>query len=88
MHRTQIYLPNDLFQSLRSQALIRGISISELIRQALERETQLSPSAAARTYFERLTPLESFSEVTPVEYVRQIRSSSRILRDRSSKRRG
>ena len=36
--------------------------------------------ADARAYFERLKPLESFANVDAEDYVRAIRSKSRILR--------
>jgi hypothetical protein len=32
MHRTQIYLPDDLYERLKTRSRIAGVSISELIR--------------------------------------------------------
>lgn len=80
MHRTQIYLQDDLHESLKARARSLGISISELIRRTLERGIAKDPVADARAYFDRLTPLESFAEVSSDAYVREIRGTSRLLR--------
>lgn len=80
MHRTQIYLQDELHDSLKARARSIGISISELIRRTLEKDIQKDPVADARAYFTRLKPLESFADVDSNDYVRAIRSKSRILR--------
>lgn len=80
MHRTQIYLQDALYDSLKTRARSVGVSISELIRRTLEKDIQKNPVADARAYFERLKPLESFANVDSDDYVRAIRSKSRILR--------
>ena len=80
MHRTQIYLQDELHDSLKARARSIGISISELIRRTLEKDIQKDPVADARAYFTRLKPLESFAGVDSNDYVRAIRSQSRILR--------
>lgn len=80
MHRTQIYLPDALHESLKVRARSIGVSISELIRRTLEKDIQKDPASDARAYFERLTPLESFAQTTAEAYVREIRSTSRLLR--------
>ena len=80
MHRTQIYLQDALYDSLRVRSRSVGISMSELIRRTLEKDIQKNPVADARAYFERLVPLESFAMVNSSDYVRTIRSKSRILR--------
>lgn len=80
MHRTQIYLQDALYESLKIRARSVGVSISELIRRAVEKDIQKDPVADARAYFERLQPLESFADVDSEGYVRAIRSKSRILR--------
>ncbi|MES2944717.1 MAG: CopG family transcriptional regulator [Pseudomonadota bacterium] len=79
MHRTQIYLHDTLHDSLKARARSTGISISELIRRTLEKDIQKDPVADARAFFERLKPLESFAAVDSDDYVRAIRSKSRIL---------
>lgn len=80
MHRTQIYLQEALYDSLKARARNVGISISELIRRTLEKDIQKDPVSDARAYFQRLKPLASFAGTTSESYVRQIRSASRLLR--------
>jgi negative regulator of replication initiation len=79
MHRTQIYLQDALYESLKIRSRSVGVSISELIRRTLEKDIQKDPVADARAYFDRLKPLESFVGVDSENYVRAIRSKSRIL---------
>ena len=81
MHRTQIYLQDDLHDSLKARARSIGVSISELIRRTLEKDIQKDPVADARAYFTRLKPLESFANVDSDAYVRASRTKSRILRE-------
>ena len=45
MTRKQLYLPKRLNQFLKRAARQRGISESEIMRQALEREAEISTSA-------------------------------------------
>ena len=80
MHRTQIYLQDALYESLKIRSRSVGISISELIRRTLEKDIRKDPLTDARAYFERLKPLQSFAAVDSDDYVRSLRSSSRILR--------
>jgi negative regulator of replication initiation len=80
MHRTQIYLQDALYDSLRVRARSVGISMSELIRRTLEKDIQKDPVADARAFFDALKPLESFADVDSEDYVRKLRSTSRILR--------
>ena len=79
MQRTQIYLNNELKQSLQSRAKMQGKGLSELIRQilsqSLKREEQTADS-----FFKELKPLDSFSDIDPEEWVNEQRSRSRILR--------
>jgi len=80
MHRTQIYLQNDLYERLKTRSRNVGVSVSELIRRSLERDIQQDPVADARAFFERLKPLESFANVEPETYVRKLRNTSRLLK--------
>ena len=80
MHRTQIYLQDELHDSLKARARSVGVSISELIRRTLEKDLQKDPLGDARAYFERLRPLESFAQTTPEDFVQGIRNTSRLLR--------
>ena len=80
MHRTQIYLQDTLHDNLKLRARSVGISISELIRRTLERDIQKDPITDAQAYFQRLKPLESFSQTSSQAYVRDVRGTSRLLK--------
>ncbi len=80
MHRTQIYLHDDLHDGLKARARSDGISMSELIRRTLEKDIRKDPASDARAYFDRLKPLQSFAGATAAAYVRAIRGRSRLLR--------
>ena len=79
MHRTQIYLQNDLYERLKARSRNVGVSVSELIRRSLEKDIQQDPVADAKAFFERLKPLESFANTEAESYVRKMRSTSRLL---------
>lgn len=81
MHRTQIYLQDELYERLKSRSRARGVTISELIRRAVAKDFQGGSGADARVFFERLQPLESFRDEEPGEYVSRLRSSSRIVQE-------
>lgn len=83
MHRTQIYLQDDLYERLKTRSRNVGVSISELIRRSLEKDIQQDPVADAKAFFERLSPLESFANVEPEIYVRKLRNTSRLLKAKS-----
>jgi Ribbon-helix-helix protein, copG family len=83
MHRTQIYLQDALHEQLKRRAHSVGVSISELIRRTLEKDIEKDPVADAQAFFEKLQPLESFAGVDSQEYVRGMRSRSRLLRGAS-----
>lgn len=79
MHRTQIYLQNDLYERLKTRSRNVGVSVSELIRRSLEKDIQQDPVADAKAFFDRLKPLESFANTEPETYVRKLRNTSRLL---------
>ena len=54
--------------------------MSELIRQTLEKGIDQDPAASARAFFNSFEPLESFKNVDADTYLREIRSTSRLLR--------
>lgn len=83
MHRTQIYLHDALYESLKIRAHHMHISLSELIRRTLEQDVQKDPAADARAYFAHLQPLESFQAFDSEEYVRDLRGRSRLMRVRN-----
>lgn len=83
MQRTQIYLPDTLRALLKLRSRQEAVSVSEIIRRAVEREIQHDPSSEARAYFAQLNPLQSFDSAavgTPENFVRKLRSKSRLLR--------
>ena len=80
MHRTQIYLQDDLHETLKTRARSLGVSMSELIRRTLDASIEKNPVADARAFFDRLAPLESYAHSTPESYVAATRSNSRLLR--------
>lgn len=40
MHRTQIYLPEELHERIKNRSRVTGLSQSELIRRAIEKDLQ------------------------------------------------
>ena len=80
MHRTQIYLQEELHETLKARARSVGVSMSELIRRTLETSIEKNPVADAHAFFDRLTPLASYTQSTPEDYVTASRSKSRLLR--------
>lgn len=82
MHRTQIYLDDELHNALIGRAKRQNISKSELIRRllTLQLKKKEEKSLTAEAFFQHMTPLESFAEQTPTEWVQELRANSRILR--------
>ncbi len=78
MQRTQIYLDENLINRLKLRARGAGMSVSELIRQTLKSQLARDPVSDARAYFDRLKPLESFADIDPQAYVRNLRGKSRL----------
>lgn len=81
MQRTQIYLDDLLHRKLVSRAKRQGVSMSELIRRllTLQLEKKEERPLTAEAFFQQMRPLESFADVDPREWVRELRSTSRIL---------
>jgi hypothetical protein len=79
MHRTQIYLQDTDYERLKHKSQITGVSISDLIRRAVEKDLNKTGNNEARAFFDALAPLESFANTEPEQYVDDIRSHSRIL---------
>jgi len=79
MHRTRIYLHDELHGQLKRRAISTGVSMSELIRQTLERGIKNDLVADAQTFFEQLEPLQSFANLDAKTCVEDLRSRSRIL---------
>jgi len=79
MHRTQIYLQDTVYEQLKHKSKVIGVSISELIRRAVEKDLNKPSSNEARAFFDALSPLQSYATTEPEQYVNDIRSRSRIL---------
>lgn len=79
MHRTQIYLQDTVYEQLKQKSKLIGVSISELIRRAVEKDLNKPISNEARSFFDTLSPLQSYATTEPEQYVDDIRSHSRIL---------
>ncbi len=56
-----------------------GISISKLIRTAVEKDLNQSSNNDAKTFFDTLKPLEIFASTESEKYVDDIRSHRRIF---------
>lgn len=78
MHRTQVYLQENIYFQLKEKAKQTGLSISELIRQAVQRDLTRQPEDA-KHFFMAHSPLQSFKNTEPTEYVNNLRENSRIL---------
>jgi len=79
MRRTQIYLEQDLHHKIYTEAKQQGISTSELIRRILKNSLS-NNNPSAKEFFSQMQPLESFSDIEPKSYVKEIRSKSRLLK--------
>lgn len=82
MIRTQLYLDEEMHRTLRAAAEKQGRTVSDLVRQAVERAYGASPAD------ERLTTLEGIASLwrerddlgTTDAYVRQVRRDTRRSR--------
>ena len=81
MHRTQLYIEEDIFAKAQQVSKSLNISISEFIRRAIRHELQVDSKSDMQNFFDRIEPLDSFKEIDSAKYVDELRSSSRILND-------
>ena len=79
MHRTQIYIEEEIFQKARKESEILGVSISEFIRMSIKKNIQKNSTNNINVFFDNLKPIESLKDINPKKYVDNIRSKSRIL---------
>lgn len=81
MHRTQLYLDDDLWNALRTQARKQGTSISELVREAA-RSRYLGSLEKRREAMQAIIGIrKDVSEsVDSTEYVRRLRRGKRLER--------
>jgi len=81
MHRTQLYIQEDIFEKVQHYSKSLGISISEFIRTAIFHEIEKKSQDNLAQFFETFEPLESFRDVNTQKYVDELRSKSRLLND-------
>lgn len=81
MKRTQLYIENDLWTALRIRSRQSGVSISELVREAI-RDRYLSGAARRREAMRAVVGIwKDRSDLPDTEsYVRRLRKSSRLKR--------
>jgi plasmid stability protein len=81
MHRTQLYLDDDLWSTLRMRARKQGTTISDLVRQAV-RDRYLGNLEERRKAMEALVGIWKDRTDLPdsTEYVRSLRQDTRIER--------
>ena len=81
MHRTQLYLDDDLWTTLRMRARKQGTTISDLVRQAV-RDRYLGNLDERRKAMEALVGIWKDRTDLPnsTEYVRSLRKDTRIER--------
>ena len=81
MHRTQLYIEEDVFAKAQKVSKSLNISISEFIRRAINNELHVESKSDMQNFFDRMEPLDSFKGVDSAEYVEKLRSRSRMLND-------
>jgi hypothetical protein len=81
MRRTQLYLDDDLWETLHTQARSQGTSISHLVRQAA-RDRYLGKLDERRNAMQAFVGIRKDRSALPdsVEYVRSLRRGSRLER--------
>lgn len=81
MHRTQLYLDDDLWSALRTQARKQGTSISDLVREAA-RARYLGRLEKRQEAMQAIIGIrKDVSEsVDSTEYVRRLRRDKRLER--------
>jgi len=81
MHRTQIYIEDDLFAKVKNISSLLNISISEFIRTAVKNEITKDSKNNMDDFFENFEALESFKNVDAAKYIHDIRANSRIINE-------
>jgi antitoxin component of RelBE/YafQ-DinJ toxin-antitoxin module len=79
MHRTQVYIEDNIFEKVKQVSKSMNISVSEFIRNSLKKELNIDKPNDMESFFQNFEPLESFENTDPKKYVKNIRSKSRIL---------
>jgi len=79
MHRTQIYIDDDIFSKVQNISKSLNISISEFIRTAINNQLNNKGQDEMSVFFDNLKPINSFDGINSTEYVDSLRSNSRII---------
>jgi metal-responsive CopG/Arc/MetJ family transcriptional regulator len=77
MHRTQIYLDDDLYVSLEKESARRSLSISELIRVAVRKDLAADETTFMARMKKAVGAWKDVSE-TPDAYVRRMRKDRTV----------
>lgn len=81
MHRTQLYLDDDLWAALRAQARRAGTTISDLVRKAARQQYMGSLEERRRAMEAWVGARKNRKDMQdPTEYVRGLRRGDRLER--------
>ena len=81
MHRTQLYLEEDLWQALRLTARQQGTTISDLVRRAARDAYLQSPEQRQHGMLNWIGARRDWPEAEDTEtYIRQLRQDHRLER--------
>lgn len=72
MHRTQIYLEDEVFQYLENESKIQNLTISELIRRNLRTEIS-QKQERMQSASEKVFGIWSDRNIDPEEFIRDLR---------------
>ena len=64
MHRTQLYFDEELFEQVKEQAGVLGLSVSAYIREAVRKEMAREKAAAEPADFSEFSGMWRDNEVT------------------------
>jgi hypothetical protein len=79
MHRTQIYIEDDIFSKIKAISNTLNISVSQFIRNAVNNELEKDSKNDMEDFFNSFDSLKSFEDIDSKEYVQTLRSKSRII---------
>jgi hypothetical protein len=81
VRRTQLYLDENLWEALHTQARIRKTTISDLVREAIREKYKLDPEARRRALMGIVVIWKDRDDIgDPDEYVRKLRRGTRMKR--------
>lgn len=84
MRRTQLYLNDDLWETLHIESKQRGTTVSELVREAVRDKYGNSPTNRAKAMEAVIGMWKDRTDLPDSEtYIRQLRKGKRLERIRS-----